>query len=71
MGKTNDYKYKVTMQEVLKTAKNNVNEIKKIISPFYDISTTKIYKDTKRNDIGVKVLKKTSNIKRSDILNLQ
>jgi serine/threonine-protein kinase HipA len=107
MGKTNDYKYKVTMQEVLKTAKDNVNEeeflklfkflifsiiighgdlhaknlslinksnnedeIKKIISPFYDISTTKIYKDTKKNDIGLKVLKKTSNIKRSDILEL-
>ena len=107
MGKTNDYKYKVNMQDLLKTAKQNVNEEEflklfkfiifsiilahgdlhaknlslinksnnedeniKSISPFYDISTTKIYKDTKKIDIGLKILNKTSNIKRNDILEL-
>lgn len=38
------------------------------LSPFYDISTTKIYKDTKTNDVGLKIGNKTSKIKKEHLL---
>ncbi len=47
---------------------NSLNEVKKSISPYYDISTTSIYKGINNKDIGLKLLKKTSKIKRKDIL---
>ncbi len=105
MNKKSEEKYKVTMQEVFKTAQeyiskeeqlkllkfiifsiviahgdlhaknlslinlsNNIQNKNMILSPFYDISTTKIYKETKKNDIGLKVLNKTFNINRDYIL---
>ena len=46
---------------------NKEGEEKKELSPFYDISTTKIYKDTKQNDIGLKIVKKTFDIKRKEL----
>ncbi|MFA7083999.1 MAG: HipA domain-containing protein [Arcobacteraceae bacterium] len=49
---------------------NQFNEDKMVLSPFYDISTTKIYKDTKHNDIGLKIGKKTSNLKKIDLIKL-
>jgi len=48
---------------------NSLSEINKSISPYYDISTTKIYKEINQKDIGMKLDNKTSNIKRIDILN--
>ncbi|QKJ22433.1 type II toxin-antitoxin system HipA family toxin [Poseidonibacter lekithochrous] len=47
---------------------NDQKDEKKQVSPFYDISTTKIYKDTKTNDIGLKVLNKTFKINREFLL---
>ena len=38
---------------------NKSSEELKQLSPFYDISTTKIYKDTKANDIGLKIINLT------------
>lgn len=47
---------------------NKSSEELKQLSPFYDISTTKIYKDTKANDIGLKIINKKSNIDRTLLL---
>ncbi|WP_418186417.1 type II toxin-antitoxin system HipA family toxin [Aliarcobacter lanthieri] len=47
---------------------NNSKEKLKQLSPFYDISTTKIYKDTKENDIGLKILNKKKNIDRNILI---
>ncbi|RBQ31169.1 hypothetical protein CRU92_08335 [Arcobacter sp. FW59] len=47
---------------------NNSEEEFKQLSPFYDISTTKIYKDTKDNDIGLKIINKKKNIDRAILL---
>ncbi|RXJ99085.1 hypothetical protein CRU98_06905 [Arcobacter sp. CECT 8986] len=47
---------------------NNIDTNKKSIAPYYDISTTKIYKDLGTKDIGIKLLNKTSNIKLDDII---
>ena len=107
MNKNSDQKYKVSMKEVLETAKEYISKKQLLelyrfiifsivighgdlhaknisliylsnrfdektiqLSPFYDISTTKIYKDTKTNDVGLKIGKKTSNIKKADLLQL-
>lgn len=104
MEKSSNQKYKVTMQDLVRTASeyiedeerhklfkfiifsiviahgdlhsknlslinssNKEGEEKKELSPFYDISTTKIYKDTKQNDIGLKIVKKTFDIKRKEL----
>ncbi|MCT7557861.1 HipA domain-containing protein [Aliarcobacter butzleri] len=47
---------------------NNSEEELKQLSPFYDISTTKIYKDTKENDIGLKIINKKKNIDKTLLL---
>lgn len=107
MNKNSDYKYKVSMKEVMQIAKeyiskeqlvelfrfvvfsvvighgdlhaknlsliyasNRLDEKSMQLSPFYDISTTKIYKDTKVNDVGLKIGNKTSKIKKADLLQL-
>ena len=107
MNKNSDQKYKVSMREVLETAKmyiskeqlvelfrfivfsvvighgdlhaknlsliyssNKLDERAMQLSPFYDISTTKIYKDTKKNDVGLKIGNRTSKIKKTDLLQL-
>ena len=107
MNKNSDQKYKVTMKDVMETAKeyiskeqlvelyrfivfsvvighgdlhaknisliyssNKFDEKTMQLSPFYDISTTKIYKDTKINDVGLKIGNKTSKIKKVDLLQL-
>jgi len=107
MNKNSDQKYKVTMKDVMETAKeyiskeqlvelfrfivfsvvighgdlhaknlsliyisNKFDEKSMQLSPFYDISTTQIYKDTKVNDIGLKIGNKTSKIKKADLLQL-
>lgn len=107
MNKSSDQKHKVSMKEVINTAKefidsdnlinlykfivfsiiighgdlhaknlsliyysNHSGEDKMLISPYYDISTTKIYKDTKHNDIGLKIGNKRSNIKKEAIIEL-
>ncbi|WP_171018030.1 HipA domain-containing protein [Aliarcobacter cibarius] len=107
MDKNSDQKYKVSMREVLETAKmyiskeqlvelfrfivfsvvighgdlhaknlsliyssNKLDERAMQLSPFYDISTTKIYKDTKKNDVGLKIGNRTSKIKKTDLLQL-
>ena len=46
---------------------NKSDENNMQLSPFYDIATTKIYKDTKQKVIGLKILNKTFNIKTSDL----
>lgn len=51
-------------------ASNSLDEKTMQLSPFYDISTTKIYKDTKVNDVGLKIGNKTSKIKKADLLQL-
>lgn len=51
-------------------ASNSLDEKTMQLSPFYDISTTKIYKDTKVNDVGLKIGNKTSKIKKVDLLQL-
>jgi len=51
-------------------ASNKLGEKNMHLSPFYDISTTKIYKDTKLNDIGLKIGNKTSKIKKDDLIQL-
>ena len=107
MNKNSDQKYKVTMKDVMETAKeyiskeqlvelfrfilfsvvighgdlhaknlsliytsNKFDEKSMQLSPFYDISTTKIYKDTKVNDVGLKIGNKTSKLKKADLLQL-
>ncbi|MGJ0300999.1 type II toxin-antitoxin system HipA family toxin [Aliarcobacter cryaerophilus] len=107
MNKNSDQKYKVTMNDVMETAKeyiskeqlveffrfilfsvvighgdlhaknlsliytsNKFDEKSMQLSPFYDISTTKIYKDTKVNDVGLKIGNKTSKLKKADLLQL-
>ncbi len=107
MNKNSNQKYKVSMREVLETAKlhiskdqlvelfrfiifsvvighgdlhaknlslicssNKFDEKTMELSPFYDVSTTKIYKDTKANDVGLKIGKRTSKIKKVDLLQL-
>lgn len=107
MNKNSDQKYKVSMRDVMKIAKeyiskeqlvelfrfvvfsvvighgdlhaknlsliylsNKFDEKSMQLSPFYDISTTKIYKDTKVNDVGLKIGNKTSKIKKADLLQL-
>lgn len=107
MNKNSDQKYKVSMREVLETAKmyiskeqlvelfrfiifsavighgdlhaknlsliyssNKLDERAMQLSPFYDISTTKIYKDTKKNDVGLKIGNRISKIKKTDLLQL-
>ena len=47
---------------------NKHNEEKKQLSPFYDISTSKIYKGIIDRDIGLKVINKTKNIDRQILL---
>ncbi len=47
---------------------NSLSETKKSLSPYYDISTTNIYKGIDKKDIGMKLNSKTSNIKREDII---
>lgn len=47
---------------------NSLNESQKSISPYYDISTTGIYKGIEQKELGMKLNKKTSNIKREDIV---
>lgn len=47
---------------------NNPNETKMHVSPYYDISTTKIYKDTKENDIGLKIGNRLKRIKKEHIV---
>ncbi|WP_151948836.1 HipA domain-containing protein [Aliarcobacter butzleri] len=49
---------------------NKLDERAMQLSPFYDISTTKIYKDTKKNDVGLKIGNRTSKIKKTDLLQL-
>lgn len=49
---------------------NDSNEKSMQLSPFYDISTTKIYKDTKHNDVGLKIGNKKNNIRKSDLIQL-
>ena len=107
MNKNSDQKYKVTMKEVMESAKEYISKEQLIelfrfivfsvvighgdlhaknlsliyasnkfdektmqLSPFYDISTTKIYKDTKVNDAGLKIGNRTSKIKKVDLLQL-
>lgn len=107
MNKNSDQKYKVSMKDVMETAKeyisqeqlvelyrfivfsvvighgdlhaknisliyssNKFDEKNMQLSPFYDVSTTKIYKDTKKNDVGLKIGNKTSSIKKADLLQL-
>ncbi len=47
---------------------NHSNEENKQLSPFYDISTTKIYKGIMDRDIGLKIINKTKNIDRQMLL---
>lgn len=47
---------------------NSAKEEEMELSPFYDISTTKIYKDTKSNDIGLKIGNRTSKIKKESLV---
>ena len=49
---------------------NNINETELIISPFYDIASTKIYgKNTHNNDIGLKIASQLkAHITREDLL---
>ncbi|OIR25050.1 HipA domain-containing protein [Bathymodiolus thermophilus thioautotrophic gill symbiont] len=49
---------------------NAFNEQKKCVSPYYDISTSFIYKGLKNRDIGMKVFNKKKGIKKQDFLNL-
>ncbi len=49
---------------------NTANEQKKSLSPFYDISTTAIYKRLKENDIGMRIYNKKKNIKKQNFLDL-
>ncbi len=51
-------------------ASNYLEEKRMLVSPFYDIATTKIYKDMKANDIGLKIGNKKSNLKKKDLLEL-
>lgn len=47
---------------------NALNERGMTLAPIYDVSTVGIYKDTKGNDIGMKVKNKRNNIKLDDLL---
>ena len=49
---------------------NGFNESKKNLSPYYDISTTAIYKLTEKNDIGMRIYNKKKGIKKQDFLKL-
>lgn len=49
---------------------NAVDEIKKDIAPYYDISTTAIYKRLKANDIGMMFANKTTKITKKDFLEM-
>ena len=51
-------------------ASNKPNERQLTISPYYDISTTKIYQETKQNDIGLMVGNKQRRINKKDLLAL-
>lgn len=51
-------------------ASNSIEEQIKYLAPYYDISTTYIYKGLKEKDIGLKILNKKSKIKKSDFLNI-
>jgi serine/threonine-protein kinase HipA len=48
---------------------NKPNEQQKDLSPYYDISTTAIYK-LEKNDIGMRIYNKKRNIKKQDFLKL-
>ena len=49
---------------------NGFNESNKNLSPYYDISTTAIYKLTEKNDIGMRIYNKKKGIKKQDFLKL-
>lgn len=51
-------------------ASNNINEQSKHISPYYDISSTYIYKGLKERDIGLKIKNKKVKIKKIDFLEI-
>lgn len=51
-------------------ASNEIGEKKKELSPYYDISTTHIYKGLKDRDIGLKLLGRKSKIKKEHFLHL-
>lgn len=50
--------------------KNTLEKQSFIVSPFYDISTTKIYRSLKTKDIGLKVGKRQHKITKEDICSL-
>jgi len=49
---------------------NSIEEKQKRLSPYYDISTTHIYKGLKNRDIGLKLLGRKSKIKKEHFLTL-
>lgn len=51
-------------------ASNSIDEQEKHLAPYYDISTTFIYKGLKNKDIGLKLLNKKNKIKKEDFLTL-
>ena len=51
-------------------ASNSIEEQIKYLAPYYDISTTYIYKGLKEKDVGLKILNKKSKIKKSDFLDI-
>lgn len=49
---------------------NDISEQNKQLSPYYDISTTFIYKGLKARDIGLKVFSKKNKIKKGEFLDM-
>ena len=49
---------------------NKIDEQDKQLSPYYDISTTHIYKGLKSRNIGIKIMNKKTKIKKEDFINL-
>lgn len=49
---------------------NDIKEKEKILSPYYDISTTKIYKGLDNRDTGMKIGNKKSNLKIIDFIKI-
>ncbi|RLA80208.1 MAG: hypothetical protein DRG78_11425 [Epsilonproteobacteria bacterium] len=51
-------------------ASNNVEEQKRLLSPYYDISTTNIYKGLKDRDVGLKIKNKKIKIRKKDFIDI-
>ena len=51
-------------------ASNSIEEQTKYLAPYYDISTTFIYRGLKQKDVGLKILNKKSKIKKNDFLKI-